>query len=112
MRIKKLPHTCWDINAYHADLYGYGHVDIFIDECRSIGERVICIFRRKDLLKYNDKYCYDKTIAILCNDCGINSNIYDLLHLNAGQIIPVQFNGTELPIVPLNWIELKFWTIQ
>lgn len=111
MRIRKLPITCWSINAYHSDLYGYGQIDIFIDDDQRIGERVICIFRRKDLLKYDDNKCYDTTLAILCNDCGVHSGIYDLYGLNAGQIIPVQFNGPELPTIPSDWMSLKFWLI-
>jgi len=110
-RIRKLPKTCWSIDAYHADLYGYGQIEIFIDDYQEIGERVICIFRMKDLDKYNDINCFDTTLAILCNDCGVHSGIYDLYGLNAGQIIPIQFNGTDLPTIPVDWMRLKFWLI-
>lgn len=111
MRIRKLPNTVWDISVYNLDYYGYGDVDIFADDNESRGERAICIFRQKDLGKYNDENCHDFTFAILCNDCGIESRIRELRGLNAGQIIPVQFNGEYNPTIPLEWIREKFWRL-
>jgi len=111
LKIRRLPSTSWDISDYNLDYYGYGDVDVFINKDRNVGERVICIFRSKDIERYyNDKY-YDKTLAILCNDCGVESGIEELMGLNAGQIIPVEFNGPENPTIPLNWIESKFWEL-
>jgi hypothetical protein len=109
MRIRNLPKTEWDLSVYNLRYYGYGDVDIFIDESNKIGERVICIFRKKDLIKYEKENCFDKTFAILCNDCGIESGISFLQGLSAGQIIPVQFNGEFNPTIPLDWIKNKFW---
>lgn len=110
-RIKRLPVTCWSIEAYHPDFYEYAQVDIFVNTDLNIGERVICIFRRKDLEKYDDESCYDSTVAILCNDCYINSGVTELFGLNAGQIIPVQFNGCDVPFIPLKWVQSKFWSM-
>lgn len=110
-RIRRLPTTCWSIDAYHPDYYGYGQVDIFVNQDETIGERVICIFRKKDLDKYDDDNCFDYSLAILCNDCGIYSGIPTLHGLNAGQIIPIQFNGDNIPTVPIDWIESKFWLL-
>jgi len=111
LRIKKLPITDWNIANYNLDYYRYGDVDIFINDKKNIGERVICIFRARDITKYNDDNCYDYTFAILCNDCGIESNIKELKGLNAGQIIPIRFNGTNNPELPLNWVESQFWKL-
>ena len=109
MRVRKLPITDYDINNYDTDYYGYGYVDIFINEEQTIGERVNCIFRSKDLTKFNDDTCTDLTFAILCNDCYIKTGIEQLYRLNCGQIIPVQFEGEFNPVIPLEWIEKKFW---
>jgi len=109
MRIKQLPQTDWDLTLYNTKYYGYGDVDIFIDEYKRIGERVICIFRKKDLEKYNDNKCKDTTLAILCNSCFIKSGIKELEGLDAGQIIPVRFNGEFNPEIPLNWVKSRFW---
>jgi hypothetical protein len=109
MRLKQLPITEWDINCYNLEYYGYGDVDVFIDESNMIGERVWCIFRKKDLEKYNDDLCFDTTFAILCNDTGTESGITCLKGLNAGQIIPVKFNGERNPSIPLEWINFHFW---
>lgn len=109
MYIKQFPKTYWDYSIYNPELYGYGEVDIFTDETRTIGERVSCIFRKKDLDKYSDDSCFDLAIAILCNDCGIESEIDELYGLVSGQIIPIQFNGKETPFVPIDWISKKLW---
>lgn len=111
MRIKRLPFTDWDFELYDPDYYGYGNVDIFIDDSREIGERVNCIFRMKDIEKFKDDTCTDFTVAILCNHCGIKSGIKELDGLWAGQIIPVVFEGEFNPTVPLEWIEQKFWCL-
>jgi hypothetical protein len=108
-RIKNLPTVNWDGSLYDTDKYGYAQVDIFVNEEQTIGERVFCIFREKDLVRYDDSNCYEISLAILCNHCGVKSGIDDLIGLNAGQIIPIQFNGEFNPIVPLEWIESKFW---
>jgi len=110
-RIKRLPTTCWSIEAYHPDYYGYAQIDVFVNDGLNIRERVICILRRKDLDKYDDEQCYDTTVAILCNDCYMNTGITELFGLNAGQIIPIQFNGPELPIIPIDWIQSRFWEL-
>ena len=111
MRVRNLPTTNWDISDFSLDYYGYGDVDIFINQRENVGERVISIFRLKDIEKYDDDKCFDTTFAILCNDCGIESGIQELVGLNAGQIIPVKFNGDNNPTIPLNWIEQKFWEL-
>ena len=111
MHVRKLPITIWDISVYNLNYYGYGDVDIFTDGNENEGERAICIFRKKDLINYNDENCHDFTLAILCNDCGIESGINELKGLNAGQIIPVQFNGEYNPVIPLEWIKKKFWLL-
>ena len=111
MRLKRLPKVSWDISEYSPDYYGYGDVDIYVDDSYNVGERVICIFRKKDLIKYNDNKCKDFTFCILCNSCGIKSGITSLLGLNAGQIIPVRFNGEFNPTIPLEWINKRFWRI-
>ena len=111
MKVRRLPKTVWGIEEYDLNFYGYGDVDIFIDETNKIGERIICIFRKKDLLKYDDKSCFETTLAILCNNCGVESGIKELIGLNAGQIIPVTFNGDFNPTVPLNWVTSRFWTL-
>lgn len=49
-----------------------------------------------------------RTIS-LCNDCGTESEISELQGLNAGQIIPVKFNGERNPSIPLEWINFHFW---
>ena len=105
MRLKSLPKTYWDYSLYNPELYGYGDVDVFVSA--NSGERVICIFRKKDLHKYDDDNCTDITFAILCNDCGIESNITELQWLTAGQIVPVQFIGNDTPIIPHEWIEYQ-----
>ena len=110
MRFKKLPIVSWDMSIYNPYFYGYGDVDIYVDESYTIGERVISIFRKKDLIKYADDKCKDLTFCILCNSCGIKSGIKSLIGLNAGQIIPVQFNGEYNPTIPLEWIRKKFWS--
>ena len=110
-RIKNLPRITWDANEYDPELYGYAKVDVYIDEDHSIGERVFCIFRERDLIKYEDDKCNDTSLAILCNHCGIKSGIDELIGLNAGQIIPIQFNGEYNPTIPLEWIEAKFWKL-
>ena len=111
MRLKRLPIVSWDISEYSPDYYGYGDVDIYVDASYNVGERVICIFRKKDLIKYNDDKCKEVTFCILCNSCGIKSGISPLVGLNAGQIIPVRFNGEFNPTIPLEWIQKRFWTI-
>jgi len=111
-RFKKLPKTNWDISIYDLDYYGYGDVDVFIDDTGKRGERVICIFREKDLKRYEDELCYDKSLAILCNDCGVESGITSLIGLNAGQIVPIQFNGDFNPTIPMEWIKTKFWNVE
>jgi hypothetical protein len=111
MRIRRLPVTDYDINNYDLDYYGYGYVDIFINEEQTIGERVNCIFRLKDLQKFNDDNCIDFTFAILCNNCYVKSGIEYLKGLNCGQIIPVQFEGEYNPTIPLEWILEKFWLL-
>lgn len=112
MRIKNLPTTSWDLEDYDLDYYGYGDVDIFTDKSLTVGERVWCIFRKKDIEKYQDDECYEQTVAILCNDCGYESGIPELEGLNAGQIIPVNFNGNDNPTIPLDWIKNKFWKME
>lgn len=112
MRIKNLPITDWDFELYDPDDYGYGDVDIFIDEDRMIGERVNCIFRRKDIEKFDDDECTDFTVAVLCNSCYVKSGIKELEGLNAGQIVPVVFEGEFNPIIPLDWIKEKFWEME
>lgn len=109
-RVKKLPKTDWDIGNYDLDFYGYGEVDIFVNE-KGAGERVNCIFRIKDYEKYDDDNCFDHTFAILCNDCGVLGATKELQGLNAGQIIPVKFNGANNPELPLNWIKSQFWKL-
>ena len=109
MRIKSFPSTHWDYNIYNPELYGYGDVDVFINRERTIGEQVTCIFRKKDLVKYDNDSCCDITVAILCNDCGIESEIIELQGLIAGQIVPIQFDGAENPIIPIEWIGSKSW---
>ena len=111
MRIRRLPKTTWDIEIYDLDYYGYGDVDVFINEACTIGERVWCILRKKDIIKYEDDNCFNFSFAILCSDCGIESGISELIGLTAGQIIPIQFNGKENPTVPLEWISAKFWEL-
>lgn len=111
MKPKRLPKTNWDLRIYNPDYYDYGDVDIFIDEDNTIGERVICVFRRDDIKKYDDPKCNDLTLAILCSNCGVYSGIKPLLGLKAGQIVPVQFNGEFNPTIPLEWIDIKFWEI-
>lgn len=111
-KVRKLPKTCWEINAYKMDLYEYGFVNIFTNYEKNIGEQVLCIFRKKDIDKYNNKNCYEGTLAILCNSCYVKSGIYDLYGLNAGQIVPIKFNGPDIPTIPIEWIRLKFWTID
>jgi len=111
MRIKRLPITDWDLDLYDEDEYGYGDVDIFIDDERMVGERVNCIFRLKDIEKYDDNDCTDFTVAILCNSCFIKSGISELEGLNSGQIIPVRFEGEYNPTIPLEWIKSKFWSL-
>ena len=111
MKIRSLPKTDWDISLYNTEYYGYGDVDVFTSEAKNIGERVICIFRKKDIDKYHRNDCYDTTFAILCNSCGVKSGIQELEGLNAGQIIPVQFNGEFNPQIPLIWIKNRFWEL-
>jgi len=111
MKPKRLPKTSWDVQLYNQDYYAYGDVDIFIDTSNETGERVICLFRKRDIKKYEDENCNDFTLAILCNNCGIASGIKPLLGLNAGQIVPVQFNGEFNPTIPLEWIDIKFWEL-
>ena len=111
MRIKRLPVTEWDFEAYNSEFYDYAPVDIFIDESRSVGERVNCIFRKKDISKFEDDQCTDFTVAILCNHCYVRSGIKELEGLYAGQIIPVVFEGEFNPTIPLEWIEKKFWLL-
>lgn len=109
MKIKRLPHMIWTMDAYHPDYYGYIEVDIYINAECTVGERVICIVRKKDLLRFDNDACFDSSIAILCNDCGTESGIDFLTDLNAGQVIPIQFNGDEPPSVPLEWILAQPW---
>lgn len=109
MRIKRLPITDWDFELYDPDEYGYGDVDVFIDDSRSVGERVNCIFRLKDIKKFDDNECSDTTLAVLCNSCFIKSGIDELQGLDAGQIVPVVFEGEYNPTIPLEWINAKFW---
>lgn len=111
MKIKHLPITKWDFDLYNSDDYCYGEVDIYIDSSNMIGERVNCIFRSKDIKKYDDNNCTDFTLAILCNSCYIKSGIEELKGLNAGQIIPIVFEGEFNPTIPLDWIIAKFWTL-
>ena len=111
MRTRKLPKTDWDISLYNTDYYGYGDVDVFTSTEKNIGERVICLFRKKDLGYYSDDNCKQITFAILCNSCGVNSGIEELVGLDAGQIVPVQFNGEFNPQIPLNWIKTRFWEL-
>jgi len=109
MQPKRLPKINWDIRVYNPNYYDYGDVDIFLDEDNEIGERVICIFRKRDIKKYDDQKCTDLTFAILCNTCGVKSGITPLLGLNAGQVVPVQFNAEFNPSIPIEWIDMKFW---
>lgn len=111
MRVRNLPKTDWDISLYNTDYYGYGDVDVFTSKEKNIGERVICLFRKKDLENYSDDSCNNTTFAILCNSCGIKSGIPELRGLNAGQIVPVQFNGEFNPQIPLIWIKKRFWEL-
>ena len=109
MKPRHLPITNWDIRIYNPDYYEHGDVDIFVDLSNEIGERVVCLFRMGDIKKYEDPNCNDFTTAILCNNCGVKSGIKTLLGLNAGQIVPIQFNGEFNPTIPLEWIQAKFW---
>lgn len=109
MRIRSLPIMDWDVEMYNPSHYGEGTVDIFIDEECRMGERVNCLFRMKDIEKYENDKCHDETLAILCNDCGVESEIMFLQGLQAGQVIPVQFNGEDNPTVPLEWVHAQFW---
>jgi hypothetical protein len=109
MRIRNLPKTDWDISLYNTDYYGYGDVDVFTSKEKNIGERVICLFRKKDLEYYTNDSCTKTVFAILCNSCGVKSGISELRGLVAGQIVPVQFNGEYNPQIPLNWIQKRFW---
>ena len=112
MRIKRLPIVEWEIDLYSPNHYGYGDVDVFVDDENSLGERTHCIFRKKDLDKYDDDKCFDRTVAIICNDCGVDSEIDFLIGLNAGQIVPVQFNGSDNPSIPIEWIQSQFWLTE
>lgn len=111
MRIRNLPKTDWDISLYNTDYYGYGDVDVFTSKEKNIGERVICLFRKKDLEYYTNDSCTKTVFAILCNSCGVKSGINELRGLVAGQIVPVQFNGEYNPQIPLNWIQKRFWKL-
>ena len=99
------------MNTYNEEYYDYGAIDIFINDSNRIGERVSCILRIADIEKYSDNDCFDTSLAILCNNCGIESGISQLTGLEAGQIIPIQFNGEDNPTVPLNWVTSKFWEL-
>ena len=109
MKPKRLPKTNWDLRLYNPDYYDYGDVDIFLDDDCEVGERVICVFRKRDILKYDDPKCNDFTLGILCNHCGVKSGLTILSGLRAGQIVPVQFNGEYNPTIPIEWIDMKFW---
>lgn len=109
MRIRNLPKTDWDISLYNTEYYGYGDVDVFTTKEKNIGERVICLFRKKDLEYYRNDSCTKTVFAILCNSCGVKSGINELRGLVAGQIVPIQFNGEYNPQIPLNWIQKRFW---
>ena len=109
MRIRQLPKTEWKIELYTEKYYEHGKVDILLNEEGKIGERVYCLFWKKDIKKYNDDNCFDETLAILCNNCGVSSNLKFLSGLRAGQIVPVKFNGKYYPSIPLNWLRKKFW---
>jgi len=109
MRIRNLPKTDWDISLYNTDYYGYGDVDVFTSKEKNIGERVICLFRKKDLEYYTNDSCTKTVFAILCNSCGVKSGINELRGLVAGQIVPIQFNGEYSPQIPLIWIQKRFW---
>ena len=111
MNLRHLPKANWDFRVYNPDYYAYGDVDIFLDEDNKVGERVICLFRKRDIKKYDDPKCTDLTLAILCNICGVKSGIPPLLGLNAGQIVPVRFNGDFNPSIPLEWVKIKFWEL-
>jgi hypothetical protein len=111
MRIRNLPKTDWDISLYNTDYYGYGDVDVFTSKEKNIGERVICLFRKKDLEYYTNDSCTKTVFAILCNSCGVKSGIPEVRGLVAGQIVPVQFNGEYNPQIPLIWIQKRFWEI-
>jgi hypothetical protein len=112
MRIRSLPIIDYDIENYSLESYGYADVDVFTDETELIGERVNCIFRKKDLEKVKLDECEDISFAILCNDCGEESGIELLKGLNAGQVIPIQFNNEYTPFVPYEWIKQKFWLMN
>lgn len=111
MRIRNLPKTDWDINLYNTEYYGYGDVDVFTSNEKNIGERVICLFRKKDLEYYTNDSCTKTVFAILCNSCGVKSGINELRGLVAGQIVPVQFNNEYNPQIPLIWVQKRFWEI-
>ena len=99
----------WTLDAYHPDYYGYAEVDVFLNTQQTIGERVICILRKRDLDRFDDETCTTTSLAILCNDCGVHSGIEFLMGLNAGQVIPIKFNGVEPPSIPLEWISAQPW---
>lgn len=112
MNIKRpLPVTSWDADLYDPSLYGYIKVNVYTDNAHAVGEEVFCIVRQKDLLRYDMDDCYDYSLGILCNDCGVHSGITELIGLNAGQIIPIQFNGEFNPSIPIEWIQGKYWNL-
>jgi hypothetical protein len=84
-------------------------VALYLNDDNTHGEIVHCLVKPMNADKCDDTNCFDETIAILCNVCGIDSGITFLNGLYPGQIVPIKFQGEFDPEIPREWLKEQPW---
>ena len=99
IELKKYPWVLYN-KEFHLECE-HRKIDLLLDEDSNSGEGCYCLLSPENLIRYDDNTCFLESIAILCND----SKYYP--GLNAGQIIPIKFNGEFRATVDIDWLKSK-----
>lgn len=104
MKLKKYPLVPYN-KEYHPN-YEHRKIDLLIEEDSIFGEGCYCLLSPENLIRYDDNTCFLESVVILCNDSKCYSG------LNAGQIIPIKFNGEFRATADVKWLKSKLWEIE
>ena len=104
MKLKEYPWMPYN-KEYHPE-YEHRKIDLLLEEDSSAGEGCYCLLSPDNLIRYDDNTCFLESVAILCND----SKCYP--GLNAGQIIPIKFNGEFRATADVEWLKSRILAIE